>query len=162
MTEWAYEKAWEKHKSGSKKDKFKSPKTIQTIREYGAQLHYASSKGNIKHIIQLLQDQYDDVNSTCRAAGDKGFTPLHEASDAGQVQAVKRLLVAKAEVDVEDAAKDTPLVLAKRKGHQEVIEVLERCNKPEQDRRQVLQKISSEFKQAELKEQEEALYKGTL
>ena len=41
---------------------------------------------------------------------------------------------------------DTPLVLAKRNGHQEVIEVLERCNKSEQDRQQVLQEINQELK----------------
>ena len=34
----------------------------------------------------------------------KGRTPLCAASDAGKLKAVKRLLVAEAKVDVEDAA----------------------------------------------------------
>ena len=38
----------------------------------------------------------------------KGRTPLCAASDAGKLKAVKRLLVAEAKVDVEDAAKGKP------------------------------------------------------
>jgi len=84
-------------------------------------------------ILRMLIAGGADVNANSTGAaklvgvvrgGVAGYTPLHEAAEAGKLEHVRMLLDAGARVDVKTAAGDTPLRLATTMGHHKVVTLL--------------------------------------
>ncbi len=87
--------------------------TSQDMRE-------AILSGNIATVIVLLDDDASLINT----GDDRGLTPLHTASEAGEGDIVRLLIEKGALVDAPDSAGFTPLHRAALVGHQEVVEIL--------------------------------------
>ena len=81
-------------------------------------LKRAARAGDLKALERLL------ASESATAAGPDRTTALHEAADGQQAEAARLLLEHGAQVDARDAAGDTPLDLAARRGAAGVIEVL--------------------------------------
>lgn len=83
-------------------------------------LHQASCREN-SGIVSLLLERKANVNA-------KGFflrtTPLHLAAYCNQVENVKLLIEYKAKIYVKDRQNLTPLDIARKEGHEEIVKVL--------------------------------------
>jgi len=88
----------------------------------GANLDIRPSLGNVtllqmtldhRPLFELMLTHGADINARSRG----GKTPLHMASESGQVDEVRYLIDRKAAVNVQDNNGNTPLHLAARKGH---------------------------------------------
>ena len=120
-------------------------------------LHYASERGNLEVVKSLLNAgaEIDEVNGSrstplmlaaceghqdvvtymiaCGASVDKkgldNQTALHHASERGNLQMVKSLLNAGAKIDetIDYRSRSTPLMLAAREGHQDIVGHLITC-----------------------------------
>lgn len=95
---------------------------VQVMTNRGATIDVfaAASLGRLEQVTQMLQAQPDLMEKT--NAGGK--TVLHWAAAAGQSALVTNLLDLKAQVDVKDLNKATPLDLAAMNGHSNVVEQL--------------------------------------
>jgi ankyrin repeat protein len=71
--------------------------------------------------IRILVEGGAEVN----VKGDMGSTPLHDAAQAGQLEAVKVLLQYGAKPDTVDEFGKTPCDWADLNGHSEIAKVLE-------------------------------------
>ena len=85
--------------------------------------HWIAFKG-VAHLIKWV---LRESNST-RKSKQQGFTALHYATLNGHLEAVKALLEVKggkAALNVKDRYGETPIDLAKRKSHREIVSYLE-------------------------------------
>ena len=97
----------------------------------GGPLHEATKEGDVAKIRTLLSGVSSWVNrwfsrtlSNKDARGDDVLTPLHRAAMNGQVEAVRALLKAGADVNAQDKYEVTPLHFAAYSGHDKAVHVL--------------------------------------
>jgi ankyrin repeat protein len=82
---------------------------------FGTPLVLASSKSDCTEIVRILLDGGAQVNES-----ETGFTPLHAAAFAGNLETVKLLVSRGANVNARNSAKQTPLALAKKRTSEEI------------------------------------------
>ena len=78
----------------------------------------AASGGHAQVVDLLLQEGADASDQTHWG----GWTPLHRAASLNHVEVVKLLLAHGADASLVNSNGDTPLQLAQREGHQEIVE----------------------------------------
>lgn len=83
-------------------------------------MHNAAHEGHTA-IAQVLLQAGADANALIN--WDDG-TPLIRAASAGHIETVRALLAGGAEVNANDRYERTALMIAKEKGHTEVVELL--------------------------------------
>ncbi len=93
--------------------------TLVTTSQSG-EIHEAATAGDTAQVTNLLSDD----PGLREAADDKGRTPLGVASRAGQLEIVRLLLDAGADIDPVDSSGYTPLFLAVYQGHVDVVDLL--------------------------------------
>jgi ankyrin repeat protein len=88
-------------------------------------LHVAVNRGNTE-AVKLLLDHRANVNAKCPSThgGWEGFTPFHVACGNGNLDIVGLLLAHVADVNAKSDKGDTPLSLARKNKHAEVVELL--------------------------------------
>src|SRR5438094_2700213 len=86
----------------------------------GSDIHAAVRSGDIATIRYLLLSDPGLVN----ASDKSGSTPLHFAAAHGQLEVVKLLLAAKADVRAVTSHGNSPLHRAAREGHADIVELL--------------------------------------
>ena len=84
-------------------------------RDYETALHVACSRGRVA-VAKMLLDAPAPNAANPNAADALGRTPLHVAAYAGHADLIDLLIMEEAESDPRDNRKDTPLILACRKG----------------------------------------------
>jgi len=92
-------------------------------------LHYATEKGH-KEVVELLLASGADVDSI---GGSRNETPLHFASRNGQKAIVEVLVAAGADVYAKNNSGRTPMQLAEKAGHTEIVELLRKYGAQEKD-----------------------------
>ena len=86
----------------------------------GSTLHRAASEGNL----ELLQSELTARPGEVKKRDGEGYLALHQAAAAGQLEAVKFLLVSSSDVNAKGLRGETPIYLAAVGGHPTVIEAL--------------------------------------
>jgi ankyrin repeat protein len=88
-------------------------------------LHVAVNRGNTE-AVKLLLDYRANVNAKCPSThgGWEGWTPFHVACRKGNLDIVGLLLAHVADVNAKSDKGDTPLSLARKNQHAEVVELL--------------------------------------
>lgn len=94
--------------------------TFLGISSYAGEIHEAAQTGDTIILKGLLIDNPDLINSP----DSSGSLPLHLASLNGQLEAVKLLVNAGAEISAGDRDNTTPLICASIGGHFEIIKFL--------------------------------------
>ncbi|MGI8732181.1 MAG: ankyrin repeat domain-containing protein [Pyrinomonadaceae bacterium] len=85
-------------------------------------LHFASSSGD-ERMVSLLLERGADTNARTEGSG---LTPLMRATEEGHLEVVKLLLNKGARAGEEDSEGHTALVIARRKGRNDIAELLSR------------------------------------
>jgi cytohesin len=86
-------------------------------------LHYACRNGQ-EAVVQLLLDKGAAVNVARKGWPLPGATPLHDAVQTGHKHIAAMLIAKGADINAKDNMQQTALLLAERKGHKEVVELL--------------------------------------
>ena len=105
------------------------PQNINALGEHGFHiLHYACQLGHLELLKYIFEKPNFDIDFNVPTP-DGGWTPLHLACFHGQYEVVKLLYdnyeVKSIKVDRKDNFQHTPMYLAKQKGHQSIIELLQ-------------------------------------
>jgi ankyrin repeat protein len=90
-------------------------------------LHIAASQGNDDIVTFLSVDPRSDEPTTkLNALNRKGLTSLHEAVNNNRISTVIRLIEARADIALltQDNRRESPLHMAARKGHSEIVQNL--------------------------------------
>jgi ankyrin repeat protein len=94
---------------------------VQAIDDYRyTPLHSAAWCGNVR-LVKLLVAKGANIHVKC---GGYGHTPLHKAADEGSLEIVELLLTRGADVNAKDDWGCTPLNLARKRRHGQVMEFL--------------------------------------
>ena len=89
-------------------------------------LIWAAKVDNIAVAEQLIRDGYDvNEHEDFSDKAMSGYAPIHWAAIKGHLAMLKLLLENGADMNLKDKHGDTPTRKAERKGHKEVLEVLE-------------------------------------
>jgi hypothetical protein len=80
----------------------------------------ATTAGNLEFVRLLVEERKADVNEKYNA----NMTPLHFASQLGNLEIVKYLVVKGGDVDAQDTFGQTPLHLAVKRNNLDIVELL--------------------------------------
>ena len=83
-------------------------------------LHLAAAEGH-RTVVELLLKNGADTNAQTKR---QEWTPLHIAAVLGYTEVVRSFIAHGTDVNVKDGRGNTPLDLAKRGGHTEIVELL--------------------------------------
>uniref|UniRef100_A0A6U5I3U4 Uncharacterized protein n=1 Tax=Corethron hystrix TaxID=216773 RepID=A0A6U5I3U4_9STRA len=92
---------------------------VKTI-PHQTQAHATAASGNTSRLKELLENDGDLVERK----DENGWTPLHEAVNAGQMDCVKILLEYGSNINLETAHGWTPVLLAKKNRNHDIVDYL--------------------------------------
>ncbi|URA11139.1 DUF2817 domain-containing protein [Thermospira aquatica] len=92
---------------------------LKSDSEGNTALHLSITRGDTFLALSLIEQ-----NIHLTTPNKRGWTPLFEASYAGQVEVVRALLRKQVSPDEKDPQGWTPLILAAQRGHREVVRIL--------------------------------------